>query len=145
MHKLGKGSIVRPEDVETLVYDWGTIRLLSEPELTGAERMTCGLVELAPGKGHDRHNHPDTEEIIYVVEGTGEQMVDDGGTAEVGPGACIFVPNGAYHSTLNTGEHPMRLLVVYCPTGAEEALRAIPGVKTLPPSNGTPGGKEAMG
>jgi oxalate decarboxylase/phosphoglucose isomerase-like protein (cupin superfamily) len=133
MDRLGKGSIVRPEDVETLGYDWGTIRLLSEPKLTGAERMTCGLVELAPGKGHDRHNHPGTEEIIYVISGHGEQMVDDGGTVKVGPGASIFVPTGAYHSTLNTGRRTMRLLVIYCPTGTEKTLRAIPGVKVVRP------------
>jgi len=131
--KLGKGAVVRPTDVETLVYDWGTIRLLSEPNLTGAKKMTCGLVELAPGSGHSRHNHPGTEDIIYCISGHGEQMVDDAGTVKVGPGASIFVPTGAYHSTLNTGKRTMRLLVVYCPTGAEKALRAIPGVKTLAP------------
>ncbi len=133
MEKLGKGAVVRPRDVETLVYDWGTIRLLSEPKLTGAEKMTCGLVELAPGSGHSRHNHPGTEEIIYCISGTGEQMVDDGGTVKVGPGASIFVPTGAYHSTLNTGKRTMRLLVIYAPTGAEIALRAIPGVETIAP------------
>jgi len=133
MDKLGKGCIVRPEDVETLVYDWGTINILSEPKLTGAERMTCGLVELAPGGGHDRHNHPGTEEIIFVISGEGEQTVDDQGPVHVTPGSSIFVPNSAYHSTLNTGSETMRLLVIYAPTGAEEDLRAIPGVKIVPP------------
>jgi oxalate decarboxylase/phosphoglucose isomerase-like protein (cupin superfamily) len=137
MDKLGKGAIVRAEDVETLVYDWGRIHLVSEPKLTGAERMTCGIVELAPGKGHDRHNHPGTEEIIFVLEGEGEQTVDDHGPVHVSPGSSIFVPRDAYHSTLNTGSAPMRLLVVYCPTGAENDLRAIPGVKVVP------AGKEA--
>ena len=133
MDRLGKGSIVRPSDVETLVYDWGTIRLLSEPNLTGAERMTCGLVELAPGKGHDRHNHPGTEEIIYVIQGDGEQTVDDHGPVHVSPGSSIFVPNGAFHSTLNTGIETLRLLVIYAPTGAENDLRAIPGCQIVPP------------
>ena len=137
MDKLGNGYIVRNEDVETLVYDWGTIKLLSEPNLTGAERMTCGLVELAPGKGHDRHNHPDTEEIIYVMEGEGEQTVDDHGPVHVSPGSSIFVPNSAFHSTLNTGSEPMRLLVIYAPTGAEDDLRSIEGVQTLPPEQPT--------
>jgi len=133
MDKLGKGCIVRAEDVETLLYDWGKIHLVSEPKLTGAKRMTCGIVELAPGAGHDRHNHPGTEEIIFVLEGEGEQTVDDHGPVRVTPGSSIFVPIDAYHSTLNTGDEPMRLLVVYCPTGAEKDLRAIPGVQTLPP------------
>jgi oxalate decarboxylase/phosphoglucose isomerase-like protein (cupin superfamily) len=132
--KLGRGCIVRPKDVDTLVFDWGKIRLFSEPNLTGAERMTFGLVELAPGKGHDRHNHPGTEEVIYVVSGEGEQMVDDQGPVHVGPGASIFVPTGIHHSTLNTGKEPMRLIVVYCPTGAEVALRGAPDVQIVPPA-----------
>jgi oxalate decarboxylase/phosphoglucose isomerase-like protein (cupin superfamily) len=133
MDKLGKGAVVRPKDVETLIYDWGTIRLLSEPKLTGAKKMTCGLVELAPGSGHSRHNHPGTEEIIYCISGTGEQTVDDHGPVHVSPGSSIFVPTGAYHSTLNTGKRTLRLLVIYAPTGTEKARRAIPGVKMVPP------------
>jgi len=133
MDKLGKGCVVYADEVETLQFDWGTIRLLSEPKLTGAERMTFGRVELAPGTGHDRHNHPDTEEIIYVVSGEGEQMVDDEGPVHVKPGASIFVPNSAYHSTLNTGAETMVLLVVYCPTGAEEVFRGLPDCRILPP------------
>lgn len=133
MEQLGAGRVVYDRDVETMVFDWGKIRLLSEPTLTGAERMTFGLVELEPGKGHERHNHPGTEEIIYVVSGEGEQMVDDRGPAHVTPGASIFVPNGAPHSTVNTGSETMRLLVVYAPTGAETALREAPGCQIVPP------------
>ena len=133
MEKLGKGCVVYADEVETLQFDWGKIRLLSEPKLTGAERMTFGRVELDPGAGHDRHNHPDTEEIIYVVSGEGEQMVDDEGPVHVKPGASIFVPNSAYHSTLNTGDETMVLLVAYCPVGAEEDLRALPDCRVLPP------------
>ncbi|MFW6162361.1 MAG: cupin domain-containing protein [Planctomycetota bacterium] len=133
MDTLGKGAIVRTEDVETLVFDWGRIHLVSEPKVTGAEKMTCGIVELDPGAGHDRHNHPGTEEIIFVLAGEGEQTVDDQGPVRVSPGSCIFVPKDAYHSTLNTGSQTMRLLVVYCPTGAENDLRGLPDCRVLPP------------
>lgn len=133
MGKVGRGAIFAPAQVETLAFDWGRINLLSEPKLTGAQRMTCGLVQLEPGQGHDRHNHPGTEEIIFVVSGEGEQVVEDQPPVPVGPGACIFVPDGVHHSTQNTGAETMCLLVVYAPTGAEETLRSLPGVKTLPP------------
>ena len=44
-------------------------------------------VVLLPGQGHERHNHPDADEILYVLAGTGEQMVDDGETVRGPPGA----------------------------------------------------------
>jgi oxalate decarboxylase/phosphoglucose isomerase-like protein (cupin superfamily) len=125
--------IVYGDDVESLVFDWGTIKFLSEPEVTGVESFSFGMVVLAPGQGHERHNHPGVEEIIFVMSGEGEQMVDDQPPVQVRPGASIFVPADVNHSTVNTGWEPMRLLVVYSPPGSERGLRDIPGCQVLPP------------
>ena len=43
---------VRPEDVETLVFDWGTLKWLSEPRVTNAERFSTGVVILEIGRAH---------------------------------------------------------------------------------------------
>ncbi len=133
MEKLGTGTITYGDDVESLVFDWGTLKILSEPEVTNAERFSFGMVVLEPGKGHDRHNHPGSEEIIFVMSGVGEQMVDDQPAVTVRAGASIYIPADVYHSTLNTGWEPMRLLVVYSPAGPERLLRDIPGCQVLPP------------
>lgn len=133
MQRLGAGAITYGEDVETLVFDWGKIKILSEPAVTEAERFSFGMVVLEPGKGHDRHNHPGSEEVIFVMSGEGEQMIDDQPPVHVRPGACIYVPADIYHSTLNTGWEPLRLLVVYAPAGPERLLREIPGCDVRPP------------
>jgi oxalate decarboxylase/phosphoglucose isomerase-like protein (cupin superfamily) len=135
MQKLGTGIITTTRDVDSVEFDWGNIHFLSEPLVTGAERFSFGIVKLAPGKGHARHNHPGSEEIIYVVAGEGEQMVDDQPPVRVGPGASIYIPSDIYHSTLNTGAQPMELIVVYSPAGPERILREIPGCKVVPPAN----------
>ena len=127
MHKLGTGVITSTQDVDRLEFDWGKIHFLSEPAVTGAIRFSFGIVELAAGKGHARHNHPGSEEIIYVMSGEGEQMVDDQPPVRVGPGSSIYIPADVYHSTLNTGTETMRLAVVYSPAGPERLLREIPG------------------
>lgn len=133
MEKLGRGWIVYGDDVESLVFDWGTLKFLSEPPVTGAERFSFGMVVLAPGKGHESHNHPGVEEIIFVMSGEGEQMVDNQPPVHVRPGASIFIPPDIDHSTINTGWEPMRLLVIYAPPGSERGLRDIPGCQVLPP------------
>ncbi|MGD2143388.1 MAG: cupin domain-containing protein [Anaerolineae bacterium] len=133
MEKLGRGMIVYGDDLESLVFDWGTLKFLSEPEVTGAERFSFGMVVLAPGKGHESHNHPGVEEIIFVMSGEGEQMVDNRPPVRVRAGASIYVPADIVHSTVNTGWEPMRLLVVYSPAGAERDLRDLPGCQVLPP------------
>ena len=68
-----------------------------------------------------------------MLSGEGEQMVDDEPPVPVGPGACVFIPDGVYHSTRNTGGELMRLLIVYAPAGPERLLRDIPGCRVLPP------------
>ncbi len=132
MDILGRGKIVYGEDVDTLLFDWGTIKFFSEPAVTGAERFSFGMVVLQPGQGHARHNHPGTEEIIFVMSGEGEQMIDDQGPVKVRPGACMHIPADVHHSTVNTGWEPMRLLVVYAPPGSERGLREIPGCQVVP-------------
>jgi oxalate decarboxylase/phosphoglucose isomerase-like protein (cupin superfamily) len=134
MQKVGSGYITYGDDVDSLVFDWGTVKILSEPQVTDAERFSFGMVVLEPGKGHERHNHPGSEEIIFVMSGEGEQMVDDQPPVKVRPGASIYIPADIYHSTLNTGWEPLRLLVVYAPAGPERILRDIPGCKVIPPT-----------
>ena len=60
-------------------FDWGVIKWFVTPDDTEGANLTFGEVVLLPGKGHDRHNHPESEEILYVLAGEGEQMLDDGG------------------------------------------------------------------
>ena len=48
--------LVRPSDVETMVFDWGTIKWMSEPRVTHTSGFTMGVVLLEPGKGHERHS-----------------------------------------------------------------------------------------
>src|SRR5258708_5258286 len=54
--------------------------------------MSMLHVVLLPGKGHTRHNHPDADEILYILAGHGEQMVDDGKPFAVAAGPGGFLP-----------------------------------------------------
>ena len=129
-------TFVEEADVETQVFDWGWLSWLSEPRVTAAERFSAGVVSLEPGKGHERHNHPRVEEILYVLSGTGEQIVDIAGKTlrrEVPAGVLIHIPPNIYHSTVNIGQEPMQLLAIYAPPGPEAELRAMEGVRIEPP------------
>ncbi len=44
-------------------------------------------------------------------------MVDDSDTFGVAPGQAVFIPKGAFHSTVNTGWEPLVLLAIYAPAG----------------------------
>ncbi|GIL01871.1 MAG: cupin [Alphaproteobacteria bacterium] len=126
---------VYPRDVDTFAFDWGRLALTVAPEVNGARTFSGGVVDLPAGQGHARHNHPGSEEIIFVISGHGEQMVEDEDgnplTRQVGPGCTVYVPESRYHSTLNTGDGPMQLFVVYSPAGPERLLRDLPDFRLV--------------
>ncbi len=124
-----------PADVDAYGFDWGRLSVVLGPVVNGARNFSAAVVMVPPGQGHARHNHPGAEEIIYILEGEGEQMVEDESgrphVEEVRPGCCIFIPESRFHSTLNSGAADMRIFVVYSPTGPEEALRDLPDFRLL--------------
>ncbi|MCU0505061.1 MAG: cupin domain-containing protein [Chloroflexi bacterium] len=132
-----KTRFIGPDDVETQVFDWGTIKWQSEVRVTGQTSSTGGLVILDPGKGHARHNHPGSDEILYFISGEGLQMIEDdaGNPMErpMKPGDMAFIPEGIFHSTINTGWEPLRILAIYSPGGPEAILRGLPDCVIVPP------------
>ncbi|MGH2604388.1 MAG: cupin domain-containing protein, partial [Dehalococcoidia bacterium] len=102
------------------------------PSTTPGAKLTFGEVILLPGAGHDRHNHPDAEEVLYILSGAGEQMVNDGAPFPVRAGDAIYIPIGVYHSTVNTGWEPLRLIAIYNPGGAELGLAALADFREMP-------------
>jgi quercetin dioxygenase-like cupin family protein len=83
--------------VATRSFDWGVIKWMVSPDQTPGVKITFGEVVLLPGQGHVRHNHPFSEEILYILSGVGEQMVDDKPPFEVRCGDTILYP----HSNLS--------------------------------------------
>jgi oxalate decarboxylase/phosphoglucose isomerase-like protein (cupin superfamily) len=122
---------IQPDDVDTQQFDWGTLKWMATPEVCGSERFSAGVVQLEPGKGHELHTHPDSDEILYVVGGTGEQTVD-GDTRDVGAGEMVYIPAGVEHGTVNTGWETLTLLAVYAPPGPEDVLADLPDCTIVP-------------
>ena len=131
-------KLVDPATLPTMTFDWGVIKPLVATDNTEDAAVSMMHVILLPGKGHERHNHPDADEILYILAGEGDQMVDDGEPFAVRPGQTVFIPKGAFHSTLNTGYEPMVILAIYAPAGAEQVLKTLPDYREVPPGAAPP-------
>ena len=68
-------------------------------------------VELAPGVIFPNHTHPG-EEIIYVLEGTWEYVID-GKRVTANAGDVLFVPARTIHSAKNAGTGTAAELATY--------------------------------
>ena len=119
-------KLIDPAALPTMSFDWGVIKPLVAADNTDGAAVSLVHVVLLPGQGHERHNHPDADEILYILAGEGDQMVDDGQPFPVHACQTVFIPQGAFHSTVNTGWEPLVLLALYAPAGAEQVLKELP-------------------
>jgi oxalate decarboxylase/phosphoglucose isomerase-like protein (cupin superfamily) len=131
-----KLSQIDPHSRATMTFDWGSVKWFVQPDTTPGATLSFGEVVLNPGQGHERHQHVTAEEVLYVLSGSGEQMLNDEDPFEIHPGDVIYVPKGMFHGTLNTGWSPLRLIALYNPGGAEEqALSQLPDYREVPPGS----------
>ncbi len=125
-----------PGDVDAYGFDWGQLSVTLGPRVNDARQFSAAVVTVPPGQGHARHNHPGSEEIIFILKGVGEQMVEDEAgaphTETVRAGCSVFIPESRFHSTLNTGAEEMQIFVVYSPPGPEELLKELPDFHLIP-------------
>ena len=85
---------------------FGDSRVYWEGSTDQIKSMIAGSVRLKPGGSpHPPHMHPE-EEFVLVTEGNGEIMVD-GKTSKVGPGAMMFCGGNKSHGIVNTGKTPL--------------------------------------
>ena len=83
---------------------------------TTAPVNQCSLAEetLPPGRSVTPHHHEVLEEVYYLLSGRGRMRIGEE-EREVGAGDAIYIPRGARHTLSNTGEEPMRILLVCGP------------------------------
>jgi len=93
------GSQIR----ELLAYRNSVIRNQSLAEAT-----------IAVGGDTQEHYHPKSEEIYYILNGSGRIKIDNE-RREVGPLDAIAIPPGTRHKIWNTGNVPLVLLCCCAP------------------------------
>jgi mannose-6-phosphate isomerase-like protein (cupin superfamily) len=89
-------------------------------ETTGRHDLLLNQGTVDPHQGLGGGNHPDNDEIYYIV--SGRTLVDLGGDPNSGdghrtyrlePGMVVFIPAGTFHRLRNDGDEPLVLLTVW--------------------------------
>ena len=99
-------------------HEWGVFAQVSGPRDGFAGIVTVEATFLA-GKCHDFHRHPGQEEVIYVLEGTIEQWVEQD-TLELSAGDSVLIPASMVHATFNDGGEPAKILAILAPAVGED-------------------------
>jgi mannose-6-phosphate isomerase-like protein (cupin superfamily) len=99
------------------------IRPLIDRTTSNIERCSLAEEVLPVGARVGRHHHLETEEIYYILEGTGRMTVGSE-VRMVETGDAVFIPRNQTHTLENTGQAPMTILLVCGPAYNVEDHRA---------------------
>ena len=85
-----------------------------------AEDNTITLLVLRVTEGVEvkRHVHKTHDEIVYIIKGTGQLLVNDK-WVDIKPGTLHFNPMGKVHSVKNTGKEPVVVISLFTPAMKE--------------------------
>lgn len=99
------------------------IRHLAAPGLQlNSQNMWLGTSTVEPGNKTNAHSHDINEEIFYCVSGSGIMIVD-GEEQNYTAGAVVYVPPGAVHQVVNTGDVPLKSVCAVSPPFEQEQFR----------------------
>jgi quercetin dioxygenase-like cupin family protein len=88
--------------------------IVGDGGLTAAHCSSC-VIRVAPGqKVRPAHSHPQGEEVIYIISGSGRVLVA-GEVSQVRAGSVVLFPQGAVHMLQNTGDEEMKVVCFFAP------------------------------
>lgn len=107
--------IVDENSIEALDLPGRRLRWVVTKENTAAQHCTMCVIEVQPGHTvKPAHSHPNGEEVIYIVQGSGRVMIE--GTVEpVQAGCAVLFPQGKIHMLQNSGDTLMKVACFFAP------------------------------
>jgi quercetin dioxygenase-like cupin family protein len=115
----------------------GRVRMLLTPETTGGSAAYLGVLEADPGAEIARHQHAGSEEILYVVSGSGGELTVGSEKFPFGADEAIFIPDNQPHAAKLKGPDKTIMIQLYAPAGPEQRFKA-PAPAKAPAPKGKP-------
>lgn len=96
------------------------VQFLIDAAGAGSENLVVGRTVLPAGARHERHLHPNADEFLVVLRGSGEIYTDEG-EEPAGQGDVVFTPRGHWHGFNNTTDDEVLLFWGWSGAGSLEA------------------------
>ena len=119
---------IHESDVEELDLPGRRFRWLVAEDRVKAQNCSVCVIRIAPGdRVFPAHSHPNGEEVIYILSGSGRVLVD-GDVAPVRTGSTVLFPQGKPHMLHNTGAEEMKVVCFFAPATSLENYRVHEGI-----------------
>lgn len=114
------GRVGTTDDAQAQGFDWGSIQWLCDGQRYADAQQTFGYVQILPGAKNPKHLHPNSDEVLYLLEGELDHSLGEA-VYRLTPGTSIHIPQGVAHDARNTGMVTARMIVAY-PTAERQVV-----------------------
>ena len=119
---------IHESDAAELELTGRALRWVVSPDTLLASHCSACVIRVAPGeKVRPAHSHPNGEEVIYIIRGTGRVLVA-GEVQAVREGSTVLFPQGAVHMLHNTGSDEMKVVCFFAPPTNLDNYKLYEGV-----------------
>lgn len=124
-----KVPVVNESEMEVLDLPGRRLRWLITKDNVDAVHCSMCMIQIAPGQTvKPAHSHPNGEEVIYIISGSGRVMVD-GKVEAVKAGCAVLFPQGKIHMLSNTGDEEMKVVCFFAPPSDLKTYKFHDGVE----------------
>lgn len=108
-------TLIHEDEVPETRQPGRYMRWLTDAAPLSSDLMSVCIIRVLPGESvHPAHSHPKSEEMIYIVAGSGKVMIENE-VAEVKTGTAVLFQEGKIHMLKNTGDIEMKVICFFAP------------------------------
>jgi len=101
------------------------LKVCMSPEDGSTKDLTLLISIIDPKSMTHYHAHEESGELIYVVTGRGEAIIE-GKIHHVEPDTAVYAPLGVRHQIKNLSDETMKLVCVFVPPLPRQYIESIP-------------------
>lgn len=105
-------AVLLQSDAVVERQSWGELQWFASRALGNASAITVGRASILPGQANPVHRHPNSEEVLHLLQGRILQRVGDK-AYEMSAGDTVVIPQGVPHNSRNIGTENAVMLISY--------------------------------
>lgn len=106
-------KLTAKQDAVVERYGGASIEWLASRRVSGAAELTVGRTTIPPGAGSPLHRHPNCEEVLHLLRGEIEQIVEGQPPLRMRAGDTVTIPRDVRHCAVNVGHDEAEMMVIF--------------------------------
>jgi quercetin dioxygenase-like cupin family protein len=122
-------KVTHETDVEEKKIPGRFIRWIADDKTMQPKYLSSCVIRVLPGETvRPAHSHPEGEELIYIMSGTGQAWVD-GEIQPMHTGTAVLFEQGQVHMIRNVGDEEMKVVCFFAPPTGLDNYKLYEGVE----------------